>query len=293
MSLPVFLSLFLTVSSLETSTHYYRLKTKDQEPITPCRRQSLEKDGLGREWTKCCYEYGKGLEETVEFLREVVEGGWTYVVRTEGERRFDYRIPLHIQLCDGEDIDAKGKAWSKVCYPNGQPVQFERSLTLPWTYLQGSGCHLCSDRRVIYQKPAQSEARFQTKPETPIQKAENPCIPLEFDTSGRGFVPDFTLDGVRIAYIKDIHGNYVWSPQSNSRIIGFPYTTETQKPSERPVPCLIDPMGTALDLQTDLFYPAFYWRKDAERSYLRSETDADKTQGMYRIDYNTGLRLLA
>lgn len=290
------LFLFLPISaSLETSTHYYRLQAKDQETISPCKRQFLEKDGLGREWPKYCYQYSEQLEETVEFLREVGDAGWTYVVSAAGEKRFDYRIPLHIQLCEREDIDGKGKSWSPVCYSDGRPVLFQRSSTLPWTYLQGSGCHLCSDRRIIYQIPLESQIRFLEKPETlqnPDKKPENNCIHLEFDTSGRGFSPDFTPKGVQITYIKDVHGNYVWSSELNHRIIGFPPFTELKKPSEGHLPCLIDPSEAQFVLEIDQYFP-FYWRKDPEKTYLQSETDIDKAQGMYRIAYDTGLRLFA
>ena len=289
MALPTLLCLLSIAASLETSTHYYRLQAKDREAISPCKQQLLEKDGLGREWPKYCYRYGEQLEEMVEFLREVEEAGWTYVVSAAGEKRFDHRIPLHIQLCGGEDIDGKGQAWSPVCYPDGRPVLFQRSPTLPWTYLQGSGCHLCSDRRILYQIPVENEIRFLEKPEIPQnheEKQENSCIQLEFDTSGRGFYPDFTPEGVKISYIKDIHGNYVWSPELGRRIIGFPPLKELKRPSEGQFPCLTDPFA----LEIDLFFP-FYWRKDAQIAYLHAETDMEKTQGMYKIAYSTGTRL--
>lgn len=296
--LPVLLLLTVTVDS-DSATHHYRLnRNKDMETVAVCARDKTEKDGLGKEWTKYCYQYDSGIQEIVEFLREVSPWGWTYVVKASGEKRYDYRVPLHIQLCEGEDTDATGKKWARVCYPNGEIVRFQSSEEKEWTYLQGSGCHICSDRLILYDNadftPRMLEIESKID-EIPQNSQEKDCVLLEFDTSGRGFFPDFTPESIKITYIRDIYGNYVWDEQKNRRLLGFPASKSLKNREFPQFPCLFDSKsGSEIDLETDELYPGhFYWLKNAtfHQNYLLSTSDIDKSQGMYRISYSTGCRI--
>ena len=128
-----------------------------------------------------------------------------------------------------------------------------------------------------------------------IREKENfQCRPLEGDQAGRYFFQEFSEDGTKLNFSKDLNGNFVLKPKDSKRVSdGF--LDLVPAPNNSKTPCkVLDINGEILYLEPDIFVRDMYWTKDfllgKVIKYKKIADEAERHNGMYFINPKTGKR---
>lgn len=126
------------------------------------------------------------------------------------------------------------------------------------------------------------------------------CHILEGDISGRYFWQEYDESGSPVSFSKDSFGNYIWDSASNSRLILRSNSFleiipqfKSSKNKKKPACPVYNSFGQQLDFEKDEYFP-FFWEIVLDHGspiqFVKS-TQEDHSQGMYRLDSLSGLRM--
>ena len=128
-----------------------------------------------------------------------------------------------------------------------------------------------------------------------IREKENfECRPMEGDEAGRYFFQEFSEDGTKLNFSKDLNGNFVLRPKDSKRVSdGF--LDLTPVPNSSKTPCKIyNTKGEILYLEPDIFVKDMFWQKDFHLEkvikYKKTLDQSERPNGMYFINPKTGKR---
>jgi hypothetical protein len=125
------------------------------------------------------------------------------------------------------------------------------------------------------------------------------CHILESDISGRYFWQEYDESGSPVSFSKDSLGNYIWDSASNSRLIlrsnSFLEIIPKFKSSSKKKPAcpVYNGSGQQIDFEKDEYFP-FFWEIVLDHGspiQFAKSTKEDHSQGMYRLDSLSGLRM--
>ena len=260
------------------------------EHIAPCAGKEDEVDGLGNLWSPWCYPDGT----TVSFELSTSQP-WTYLQDNQGGfSPCQFRRITHASepLEQPQFMETK---WSFLWNLFGlsededdelvSDIDEEVNQDTDFNYTVNPSENMYKEVVSLPSKPTESDHDSQP----------TDCYPLETDPSNRYFWVQFDSKGRKIAFEKDSRGNYVLSNSTHSRIPVSPLSDYEDTTGDRDISLacgITDPAtGKEVTLKSDEALEGVYWPED-NKTYEPAMTPEDEAYGMYKLDEETGERIL-